>query len=356
MHDLDSLKDEAIALLQELIRTPSFSGEETDTAKILCDYLSTKEIRFTRKNNNIIAGLEDINDALPTCLLNSHHDTVKVVNGWTRQPFGAELSEGKIFGLGSNDAGASLVALLATYIYLHDQNLGINLVFTGSAEEENFGPNGIKSLVDQQLANIDFGIVGEPTNMEMAIAEKGLLVIDGEAKGIAGHAARKEGENAIYKALKDIEKIKAYSFKKVSETLGANVMSVTQVKAGVQHNVVPDLCQFVIDLRVNECYTLEEAFKEVQDICESKLLARSFINRPSGISLDHPLVTAGKSLGVKIFGSATLSDQANLNFPTIKMGPGFSLRSHTPDEFIKVDEIKNGIDDYIALLLALETS
>ncbi|WP_235297229.1 M20/M25/M40 family metallo-hydrolase [Portibacter marinus] len=353
MQELDELKKEAIQLLKTLIREPSYSGKEDGTAEILQQFLQAKNIPHIKKNNNIIAGIEALDPGLPTCLLNSHHDTIKVVNGWTHDPFGAIEKDGKLFGLGANDAGASLVSLVITYIYLHEQKQDFNLILAATAEEENFGPNGIKSLIDHELSPVDFGIVGEPTNMEMAIAEKGLLVIDGEAIGEAGHAARQEGENAIYKAVKDIQKISDYQFNRVSETLGTNVMTVTQIDAGVQHNVVPDSCKFVIDLRVNELYDLEEAFKEVQNICESSLKARSFNNRPSGISLDHPLVRAGQKLGLTLFGSPTLSDQANLKFPTIKMGPGFSERSHTPDEYIYIKEVDQGIDGYVNLLKAL---
>jgi len=353
MCQLDSLKEDAVDLLRNLISTPSFSGREDGTATLISNYLNTRSIDHIRKNNNILVGFDQVKSDRPTCLLNSHHDTVKVVNGWTKDPFAAASVDGALFGLGSNDAGASLVSLIATYIHLQDRDLPFNLVLAATAEEENFGPLGVKSLVAHDLSIVDFGIVGEPTNMEVAIAEKGLIVIDGLASGAAGHAARKEGVNAIYKAIQDIQKIADYQFDKVSPTLGSNIMSVTQVGAGVQHNVVPDACNFVIDLRVNDCYTLEEAFAELVELCDSHLTARSFNNRSSGIASDHPLVLAGKSLGLKLFGSATLSDQANMAFPTVKMGPGYSERSHTPDEYILEEEIRQGIEGYVRFLEAI---
>ncbi|GLR17541.1 M20/M25/M40 family metallo-hydrolase [Portibacter lacus] len=350
MLSIEEIQVSVTALLKSLIQTPSFSGEENKTADLIGAFLERYGVKYTRVNNNIIARSKNWDPKQKTLLLNSHHDTVKVVNGWTKDAFGAEVEDGKLFGLGSNDAGASLVSLLGSFVYFYEPDLKINIIIAATAEEENFGPLGVKSILKTELRDVDFGIVGEPTNMEMAIAEKGLLVIDGEATGKAGHAARKEGENAIYKALIDIQKIEQFKFDKVSETLGENVISVTQVNAGIQHNVVPDRCTFVIDFRVNDEYTLEEGFDVVQGFCESKLKARSFNNNPSGIDKDHPLVQAGKDLGIRQFGSATLSDQAHMRFPTIKMGPGFSERSHTPDEFIKLEEIKGGVAGYIKFI------
>jgi acetylornithine deacetylase len=350
MLEIKALQESAIDLLRGLIINPSFSGQEEETAELISVYLKNYGVEHIRKGNNIIAGQEKWKEGKPCLLLNSHHDTVKVVNGWSHDPFGAQEEEGKIFGLGSNDAGASLVSLIACFVYFYKKELPFNVMLAASAEEENFGPNGVKSIISSELSQVDFGIVGEPTNMEMAVAEKGLIVIDAVARGVAGHAARKEGENAIYKATKDISKIENFEFDKISETLGPNVVSVTQVNAGVQHNVVPDSCHFVLDVRVNEKYTLEEAFEVLSDLCEAELKERSFNNRSSGIPSDHPLVASARALGIKTFGSATLSDQANMSFPTIKMGPGFSERSHTPNEFIYKKEIEEGILGYISLL------
>lgn len=353
MLTINELIDEACALLKALIQTESFSGKEEGTAKLITDFFVKHGVSYSVKGNNVLARNANYKEGKKTLLLNSHHDTVKVVNGWTRDPFRAKEEDGRIYGLGSNDAGASLVSLIACFLYFYKKEIPFNILLAASAEEENFGPNGVKSLVGNDFLGVDFGIVGEPTNMEMAIAEKGLIVIDGEAQGVAGHAARKEGENAIYKAIKDIQKIEHLSFDKVSAVLGPNVISVTQVNAGIQHNVVPDSCKFVVDLRVNECYELEEAFDIVQENCDAKLTARSFNNRSSGIGPGHPLVLAGQSMDIKMFGSATLSDQANMRFPTIKMGPGFSERSHTPDEFIKCTEIEMGVHGYIEYLDSL---
>lgn len=347
MLQVDELKESAIQLLKELISIPSYSGKEEGTADAIVNFFKRNKIASTRIKNNVIAKNQEWKEGQVTLLLNSHHDTVKVVNGWTFGPHDATEDNRTIYGLGSNDAGASLVSLIATFVYFYDKELPFNIMLLASAEEENFGPNGVKSLVDTELKKVDFGVVGEPTNMEVAIAEKGLIVIDALANGRAGHAARNEGENAIYKAIEDIEKIKNFKFEKVSEALGPNVINVTQISGGVQHNVVPDACQFVIDVRVNELYTLEEAFDILDDYTDAQLKERSFNNRSSGISKDHVLVRAAKALSIPTFGSATLSDQANLTFPTIKMGPGLSVRSHTPDEFIRREEIESGIDLYI---------
>jgi acetylornithine deacetylase len=353
MLQVDELKESAIQLLKDLIRIPSFSGKEDGTADVIVRFFISNSIESTRIKNNVIAKNRKWKEGQPTLLLNSHHDTVKVVNGWTFGPHDASEENGCIYGLGSNDAGASLVSLIATFTFFYDWDLPFNIILLASAEEENFGPNGVKALVDSELKKVDFGIVGEPTNMEIAVAEKGLIVIDALARGKAGHAARKEGENAIYKAVRDIQRIEKFEFDKISETLGPNVVSVTQVNAGVQHNVVPDACRFVLDVRVNELYTLEEAFHILDDLCDAELKERSFNNRSSGIAKDHSLVKAARALDISTFGSATLSDQANLPFPTIKMGPGFSERSHTPDEFIKRVEIENGIEVYIEFLKEL---
>lgn len=349
------LQDEAVALLKGLIALPSFSGKEEKTADLIEEFMRSHEIDCRRIDNNIVANNLYFDSSLPTILLNSHHDTVKVVNGWTKDPFGAEEDKGIIYGLGANDAGASLVSLLACFIYYYRINdLPFNLKIAATAEEENFGPNGVKSLLDSELDNISLGIVGEPTQMDLAIAEKGLMVIDAEAIGKAGHAARSEGENAIYTAIKDIAFIENFQFDKVSTVLGPNVITVTQINAGHQHNVIPDSCKFVIDFRVNELYSLQEAFDIIDGLTLSELKARSFNNNPSGIDEAHPIIVKGLEMGMKTYGSPTLSDQANMKFPTVKIGPGKSERSHTPDEHIFIQEIHEGIEKYINLLKGLK--
>lgn len=344
------LKIECIKLLKELISTPSISKEENQTAEILTEFLERKNISVSRKGNNVWARSKHWKNDAPTVLLNSHHDTVKPVSDWSIDPFCPLEKEGKIIGLGSNDAGASLVSLAAVFIHFSDKKtLPFNLIFLASAEEEISGNQGVASALPE-LGRIDFGIVGEPTGMQMAIAEKGLMVIDGVAKGKAGHAAREEGVNAIYHALSDIEKLRNFGFEKSSNLLGAVKVSVTQIEAGSQHNVVPDECSFVVDLRTNEHYSNESAFEILQSICQSKLKARSFRLNSSGIPLDHPLVKSGLELGLSTFGSPTLSDQALMSFPTLKIGPGDSARSHTAGEFIYREEIEEGMEIYAQLL------
>lgn len=348
------LHTDAEALLSQLIRTPSLSKEEHLTGDIIGQFLSDRNIVFERWDNNIVAKNFHFSSSKPTVVLNSHHDTVKVVEGWTKDPHGAEVSGGKLYGLGSNDAGASLVGLISSFLHFYKKDLGFNLVLITSAEEEIFGPNGIKSVLPKLDFDISLGIVGEPTEMQMAVSEKGLLVIDGIAKGEAGHAARPNGKNAIDIATKDIHAINAFEFPKTSAVLGPVVKSVTQIKAGYQHNVIPDTCEFVIDVRVNDQYTLQETFQLLQDQCESELKARSFNNRPSSIDLSHPVVLSGLGLGLSHFGSATLSDQVHFDCPTLKIGIGKSERSHQADEYIYLTELYSGIDTYIKLLEGLK--
>jgi len=345
------LFDDSLQLLKNLIVTPSFSKEENKTADIIEAFFNKKNISTKRKNNNVWVYSKYRNNALPTILLNSHHDTVKPAKGYTRDPFKADIENGKLYGLGSNDAGASLVALIAVFLHFYEQkNLPFNLVLAATAEEEISGKNGIASVLSE-LGKIDLGIIGEPTQMRMAIAEKGLMVVDGYAKGKSGHAAREEGVNALYVALKDIDWIKNYVPEKVSNLLGNTKMSVTQIQAGTQHNVVPDSCHFVVDVRTNELYTNEAIFDILQQNTVSDLKARSFRLSSSGIALTHPVVQRGLSLGLSYFGSPTLSDQALIQgFPTLKIGCGKSARSHTADEFVEVAEIAEGIEIYIKLL------
>ncbi|GJM33431.1 MAG: acetylornithine deacetylase [Saprospiraceae bacterium] len=345
-----SLKQEAINLLKKLIAKPSFSREEGDTATLLFDYLDQKQCHPQRMGNNVWVSTPKTRKDQRTILLNSHHDTVKPVSGWTKSPFEAlEIGE-RLYGLGSNDAGGCLVSLLATFLYFQEQqHLPFQLIFAATAEEEISGAGGIASLLPA-LSPIDFAIVGEPTLMQMAIAEKGLMVIDAEAQGKAGHAARNEGVNALYIALEDIQKIRQYHFPKSSPLLGPVKVSATQIEAGTQHNVVPDSCRFVLDVRTNECYTNREVFELLQNLTKSKLTARSFRLNSSGIPLDHPIVQSGLKMALNYYGSPTLSDQALMPFPSLKIGPGDSARSHTADEFIVRKEIERGIETYIGLL------
>ena len=345
------MSNEFLELLKRLITTPSFSREEDQTAEHIESFFKENGVISSRIQNNIIVKSQYWNDDHPTILLNSHHDTVKPVKAWTKDPFIPLIENGKLYGLGSNDAGASLVALMATFLHFYSQeDLPFNLILAATAEEEISGKNGI-ALILPELGKIDFGIIGEPTQMRMAIAEKGLMVVDGIAKGKAGHAAREEGINALYIAIQDIGKIKNFPFTKESSLLGKTKATVTQINAGTQHNVVPDQCSFVIDVRTNELYSNKEVFELLQSITDSELKARSFRLNSSGISLDHPIIKSGLALNLTYYGSPTLSDQALIsNFPTLKIGPGKSARSHTADEFIYLSELQEGIELYEKLL------
>jgi acetylornithine deacetylase len=286
----------------------------------------------------------------PTILLNSHHDTVKPNTGYTRDPLAATVEEGKLFGLGSNDAGGCLVSLIATFLYFYQQTeLKYNFCLVASAEEEISGKNGVESVLDD-IGPIDFAIVGEPTLLDLAIAEKGLMVLDCTALGTAGHAARNEGDNAIYKAIKDIEWFQNYTFERTSSTLGPIKMSVTVIHAGSQHNVVPATCNFVVDVRTTDAYSNEETLDIIKAHVKSEVTARSTRLKSSSIPETHPIVKAGIVLGRKVYGSPTMSDQALIPVPSLKLGPGNSARSHMADEFIYIDEIRAGIDLYIAML------
>jgi acetylornithine deacetylase len=343
---------EAISLLQNLIQTPSFSREEDQTAALIQDFFQNKNIPPQRQGNNIWVINRHYTEGLPTILLNSHHDTVKPVKGWQRDPFSSDIVDGKLYGLGSNDAGGALVSLMATFCHFYDKKLPYNLILAATAEEEISGANGIASILSE-LGKIDVGIVGEPTLMQMAVSEKGLMVVDGVAHGKAGHAAREEGINALYIALDDIQILRGYVFEKKSDVLGSVKLSVTQIEAGTQHNVVPDTCKFVIDIRSNECYSNQEIYEILQKKVQSELKPRSFRLNSSKIDLKHPLILRGYDLGLRHYGSPTLSDQALMPFQTLKIGPGDSARSHTANEFIFVQEIEDGIDIYIKLLTNL---
>jgi len=348
---IDILSRDAIGLLKKLIATPSFSKEEENTADIIDRFLESKGVRTKTHLNNIWAQNKFFDPAKKTILLNSHHDTVKPNKGYTLDPFSPIEKDGKLFGLGSNDAGGCLVSLMVVFLhYYNRKNLKYNIVFAATAEEEISGHNGIEALVSR-LGEIDCGIVGEPTQMQMAVAEKGLMVLDAIAQGRAGHAARDEGESALYKAIKDIEWIQSYKFSKISDLLGPVKMSVTVIETDNKaHNVVPAQCKFIVDCRVNELYTFEEILQTIKSNIKSEIQPRSTRLRSTAIALDHPLIKAGTALGRTYYGSPTTSDKALMPFQTLKMGPGDSARSHTADEFIYLDEIKNGIDLYIQLL------
>lgn len=347
---VQTLTKDAIELLKDLIQTESFSKQEDETAAILEEFFRERNIPYRRKKNNIWAKNKHFDASKPTVLLNSHHDTVKPNPSWTLNPLNPLVKEGKLYGLGSNDAGGCLVSLIATFCYFYYRDdLKYNVVMAASAEEEISGRDGLEILVPD-MPEIEFAIVGEPTQMHLAVAEKGLLVLDCIAHGKSGHAARDEGENALYKAVKDIAWFQNYKFPKVSENLGPIKMSVTMINAGSQHNVVPDTCKFTVDIRVTEQYTLEEITDVVKKNIESEVVPRSIRLRPSSIPKEHPIVQAGISMGRNTYGSPTTSDQALLDCPSLKMGPGDSARSHTADEFIYLDEIEEGIKLYITML------
>ncbi len=350
MNIISSLTQEAIELLQSLIQKHSLSKQENETADILKNYLQKYSIDVQMLQNNVWVKNKYFVEDKPTILLNSHHDTVPANKGYTKNPLDSSIEDGKLFGLGSNDAGGSLVSLLATFLYFFSkENLNYNLIFAATAEEEISGENGIE-LLYPQLGRIDVAIVGEPTQMQMAVAEKGLLVIDCVVKGKAGHAAREEGDNAIYKAMSAIDWFKNYQFQKISDSLGPVKMSVTIINAGMQHNMVPDVCTFTVDIRINELYTHEEILRVIEENVNAEILPRSMRMKSSGISVSHPLVQSGQKLGRTMYGSPTTSDKALMSCPSLKMGPGDSARSHSADEFIYVNEIKDGIDLYIKLL------
>jgi len=346
-----NLHFEAIELLKQLIATPSFSKEEHVTADILMAFFNKHQVPCFRVGNNIYAQNKFYDAAKESILLNSHHDTVKPNKGYTLDPFSPIEKDGKLYGLGSNDAGGCLVSLIATFLHFYAQeNMQYNIVFAASAEEEISGLDGIE-MVLPYLGPIHFGIVGEPTKLEMAVAERGLMVIDCIAEGKAGHAARNEGENALYKALDDIQWIRNYQLEKKSALLGESRLTVTVIETdNKQHNVVPSQCKFVIDVRVNELYSFDEILDILHQHLKSQFKPRTTRMKSTSIALDHPLVKAGIALGKGYYGSPTTSDKALMPFATLKMGPGDSARSHTADEFIYLSEIKDGVDTYIALV------
>lgn len=347
---IDQLIEDSKSLLAQLIEIPSFSREEDQTADCISTFLIERGISNNQVGNNVIAYNKYFDESKPTILLNSHHDTVKPNPGYTKDPFKAIVEDGKLYGLGSNDAGGCLVSLIAAFVhYYQDKNLAYNLCLIASAEEEISGKNGIEEAY-KHVVDCDFAIVGEPTLLDLAVAEKGLMVLDCTAHGESGHAAREEGVNAIYNAIEDINWFNTYKFPKESEFLGPVKMSVTVINAGSQHNVVPAECKFVVDVRTTDVYSNVEVLEIIQSHVKSAVQARSTRLNPSNIAIEHPIVQAGLSLGKKLYGSPTMSDQALLPIPSIKVGPGFSARSHTADEFIHMQEIEEGIKFYIELL------
>ena len=350
MKNIETLTQEAIALLKALIETPSFSSEEAQTALLIEKWFIQNDIPFKRENNNIWAFNEYFDANKPTLLLNSHHDTVKPNQGYTNNPFEAIVKDGKLFGLGSNDAGGCLVSLLATFVHFYsNENLPYNIVMVASAEEESSGKNGLNSVL-KHLPELECAIVGEPTLMQLAVAEKGLLVLDVIVKGTASHAAHNNPDNPIYNAMSVIEWFKTFQFEKISDVLGPVKMTVTQVTAGKQHNVVPAECHLVVDIRVNDCYNNTEILETVRKHLTAEINPRSMHLNASSIPLNHGLVQAGIALGRTTYGSPTLSDQSVLSCKSLKLGPGETLRSHSADEFIFINEIEEGIQLYIKIL------
>ncbi len=350
MQKISEITTSAINLLKQLVQTESLSKEEGNAAHIVRSFLKERGIKFDIHLNNTWCYNFHYNTDKPTLLLNSHIDTVKPAKGWSVDPFGALEEDGKLIGLGSNDAGASLVSLLATFLYFNkEENLPYNLCFAATAEEEISGKNGI-AAISEITHRCDCAIVGEPTEMQVGTAERGLMVLDGETIGKTGHAARDEGINALYLAMEDIQWFQDFKFPKEDPYLGRIKMTVTMIESGYQHNVVPDRCKYVVDVRTVDTYTYHEILYVIDEHTQATIKPRSTRLKPSSIKNDHPIVLAANSLGITTFGSNTLSDQALLSIPSIKMGPGKSERSHTPGEFIYLSEIREGVKTYISLL------
>ena len=352
MKSIENITIEAIELLKKLIQTPSFSSEEDKTALLIEAWFTENEIPFERNNNNIWAYNLNFDKSKPTLLLNSHHDTVNPNQGYTINPFAAIVEGDKLYGLGSNDAGGCLVSLIATFTHLYKaENLSHNIVMVVSAEEESSGQNGLNSVL-KFLPNLDCAIVGEPTQMQLAIAEKGLVVLDIQVLGTASHAAHLNLDNPIMKTIGILEWFKNYQFDKISEILGPVKATVTQINAGKQHNVVPSECNLVVDIRVNEKYTNQEIVDIINQNIDAVVKPRSLNLKSSSIPQNHGLVLAGIALGRTTYGSPTLSDQSVLGCQSLKLGPGNSLRSHTSNEYIYISEIEEGIVIYIEILNA----
>ena len=359
MSTIHTITESAIDLLKKMIAIPSLSREEKEVADLIEQYLQENGITTGRLINNVYALNKYFDPAKKSILLNSHHDTVKPAKGYTTDPFTPTEVEGRLIGLGSNDAGGPLVSLIATFIHFFNrENLPFNIILAATAEEEISGTNGVELLLNNEqfldmLQGSTFmgALVGEPTKMQMAVAERGLLVLDGTVHGRAGHAAREEGINAIYLAMQDIQAIAHMDFEKTSELLGKTTAKVTVIETDNKaHNVVPATCRFVVDVRVNEQYGFDEVLDRLKANLKAELVPRSFRLRSSMIAMDHPIVKAGKQLGLSHYGSPTTSDKALMTFPALKIGPGDSARSHTADEYIYISEIENGIIGYIQLL------
>ncbi|MCK0161550.1 M20 family metallo-hydrolase [Allomuricauda sp. F6463D] len=346
----DILTKQALELLKKLISTPSFSGEEDKTGDAIEAFLQGFGVETKRQHNNIYAFNKHFDERKPTLLLNSHHDTVKPNNAYTKDPFNPHIEDGKLFGLGSNDAGGCLVSLLATFVHFYEkESLSHNIIMAATGEEENAGDKSIRALLPI-LPHIDVAIVGEPTLMDLAIAEKGLVVFDAVVEGTPSHAAHPNDNNCIYNTIETLQWFKDYSFEKVSDALGEVKLTVTQINAGKQHNVVPAQVNLVVDVRVNDCYSNEEIAATLQKEAPCKVTPRSLRLNSSCIDPEHDLVKSGLALGRKTYGSPTLSDQAALSCQSVKLGPGDSTRSHSANEFIFVNEIEEGIDIYIKTL------
>lgn len=346
--------NDAVTLLRELIAIPSISRNEGKAADKLAEYLNLWGLPFGREGNNLWVGCQDWDNQRKTVMLNAHIDTVRPVSTWTRDPFSPTLEGDKLYGLGANDCGGGLMATLQAYRIMLNRPRNYNILWVASAEEEVSGENGLTRVIPF-LPPIDVAIVGEPTGMQPATAERGLMVIDGYAYGVSGHAARSEGVNAIYEALDDLLWLRDYQFRKKSELLGDTKLTVTVVESGTQHNVIPDLLHFVIDVRTNEFYQNEYVFEFLRKkMKKCKLQARSFRLHSSSIAADHPLVRRCLERGMKPFGSPTLSDQALMPWPSLKLGPGDSARSHAADEYIMIGEIDEAINTYVSLLEGLQ--
>ncbi|MDR2816055.1 MAG: M20/M25/M40 family metallo-hydrolase [Proteiniphilum sp.] len=352
---MNTLIQNAVELLRKLVSIQSFSGEEHQRSDYLTAYFSEKGISTERTGNNLVIRQPHHNAQKPTLMLNSHLDTVRPGAGYAFDPFSPPHSASHVYGLGSNDAGASLVTLLQTFLYFYKKPLPFNLLLALSAEEENSGPNGMQLLWKKLSGEVNMAIVGEPTGMKAAVAERGLLVIDGEAKGLSGHAARNEGINALYIALEDISTLRSVNFPKISPVMGEVKLTVTQINAGTQHNVVPDRCRFVADIRPTEMYTNSEIMAILQPKVKSELKARSLTNSSSATPAKHPLMQCAQQLGIETYTSPTTSDWMRITCPALKMGPGESARSHRPDEFVTVEELQQGIEGYIRFIKKLTT-
>ncbi|MDB5228526.1 MAG: acetylornithine deacetylase [Bacteroidota bacterium] len=346
----NDIQFQTIELLQKLIGVPSFSKEEDKAADVIRKFLKSKKINYDTRFNNTWAKNKHFNFLKPSILLNSHIDTVKPVNGWNKDPFQAAIENDKLYGLGSNDAGAALISLLATFLHFYEsEDLKYNLIFAATSEEEISGKNGIEQI-EEVTGACEFAIIGEPTEMKMAIAEKGLMVLDAEVKGKAGHTARNEGLNAIYLAMVDVHWFQNYQFKKINPVLGPVKLTVSMIQGGTQHNVVPDTCKYIVDVRTIPEYSTDQLLEIIRDNVKAEIKPRSVRLQPSQIDKEHIMVKAAEKLGIETFGSSTLSDQALLKIPSVKIGPGKSERSHTADEFIYLQEIEDGLKIYRKLL------